>query len=205
MWKSIEVRVTPGFWGLLAMALLWGAGEVLPWVLLAALCHELGHLGCLRIFGVCPQRITLSGTGVEIVADGQEKLSYGRELLCVLSGPAVNLLLALLFARVFSHVFFAGVNAVLAVYNLLPIRNLDGGRAFYLLLAWRTDPFLAEEAAAVANLVTLALLLGFAALLLMETGNAVFCLAGGVGLVLGQLLHRHRGKQGCQTKKKQIQ
>ena len=157
------------------------------------------------MFGVRPQRITVSGTGVEIVAAGQEKLSYGRELLCVLSGPGVNILLALLFARVFSDYLFAGANAILAVYNLLPIRNMDGGRALYLAVAWCSDPFRAERIAAVVNLITLSLLLGFAVLLMLETGSAVFCLTGGLGLMLGQLLHRRRGKQGCQMEKKQIQ
>ena len=205
MWKSVELRLKPGFFCLLAMAVAWGAGEVLPWILLSAFCHELGHLMLLRLFGIRPQRITLSAAGVEIEAAGQEKLSYGRELLCVLSGPAVNLLLAILFARVFSGYLFAGTNGVLAVYNLLPIRNLDGGRALYLLVSWCSDPFRAEQVAAVVNLVTLGLLLGFAVLLLVETGNAIFCLTGGFGLVLGQLLHRRRGKQGCQTEKKQLQ
>ena len=34
---------------MLALALLAGAGEVLPLVLLAALCHELGHLGSIAV------------------------------------------------------------------------------------------------------------------------------------------------------------
>ncbi len=204
MWKSTELRVTPGFFLLLALAAAWGAGEVLPHVLLSALCHELGHLLMLWCVGVCPQRITLHAGGVEIRAAGQEKLSYGGEILCVLAGPAVNLALAVLFARVSHDYLFAGANAILAVYNLLPIRNLDGGRLLYLTLAWCTDPFFAQRLADGVNLVTMGMLLGIGCVILIRTGSGLFCLAGGVGLLLGQVFHR-RGKRGCQTEQKQIQ
>ena len=202
MWKSTELRVTPGFFALLALGIAWGAGEVLPHVLLSALCHELGHLGTLALFGVYPERITLTGMGAEITASGQERLSYGRELLAVLSGAAVNLLLAIVFARVSADYLFAGANAVLAVYNLLPVRNLDGGRALYLLLAWCSDPFRAEEISAGVNLVVMALLLGLGTVLLFRTGGGLFCLVGGVGLCIGQLLARRANKSGLPNRGK---
>jgi len=168
----------------------------LPHVLLAALCHELGHLAVLGGFGICPERITLSAMGVEITARGQERLSYGRELLAVLAGAAVNIGLAVLFARVFGEYLFAGANAVLAVYNLLPIRNLDGGRALYLLLAWATNPFTAEYVSGIVHLVTLALLLGFGGVILVRTGGGLFLFAGSVGLCAGDFLRRRKRKSG---------
>ena len=42
MWSWGKLSVTWGALGLLALALLAGAGEVLPVVFLSALCHELG-------------------------------------------------------------------------------------------------------------------------------------------------------------------
>ena len=45
MWSWRKLSVTWGAVGLLALALFAGAREVLPVVALAALCHELGHLG----------------------------------------------------------------------------------------------------------------------------------------------------------------
>jgi len=119
-------------------------------------------------------------------------------LLCVLAGPAVNVLLAVVFARLSHDYLFAGANAILAAYNLLPIRNLDGGRALYLIIAWCSDPFFAQHLADGMNVVTMGLLLGIGCVILIRTGSGLFCLAGGVGLLLGQVLRR-RGKRGCQT------
>ena len=111
MWKSTELHVTPGFWGMLVLAALWGAIEVMPLVLAAAVCHELGHLAVLRLFGIPVKEINLTAMGAVIVAPGQERLSYGRELAAVLAGAGVNFLLAILFAR---YLFFAGYTIYLS-------------------------------------------------------------------------------------------
>ena len=178
--------MTPGFFLMLVLSALLGALEVLPAVLLAALGHEGGHLLALRLFRVPVKAIRLSAMGAVIEAPGQERLSYGRELLAVL----------------------AGANAILGVYNLLPLRGLDGGRALYLALAWALGPFRAASAAGVVNAAALALLLGAAALLLWETGGGLFCLSAALGTLLAQLRplrRRRRGNRGCQTAKKRIQ
>ena len=69
MWKSGKLEVGWGFAAMLALALLAGAGEVLPLVGLSALCHELGHLGALRLAGAEVECFRLSAFGAEIQAD----------------------------------------------------------------------------------------------------------------------------------------
>ena len=50
-----------------------------------------------------------------------------KELAAVLAGPAVNLLCGLLLAR--GHAWVAaGAHLSLCLFNLLPVRPLDGGR-----------------------------------------------------------------------------
>lgn len=195
MWRSTELRVSPLCLPALLLALLWGAGEVLPLIGLAALCHELGHLFVLWCFHVPVERIVLTPMGALIVAPAQEKLSYGREITAVLAGVAVNFALALLFARVSGDYLFAGANAILGVYNLLPVEGLDGGRALFLLLSWWRDPFAALRAARIVNLIAMALLIGLAAALLLRTGGGVFCFLAAVGMAAAQILRRLRGRE----------
>ena len=54
-------------------------------------------------------------------------LSDGKELICALAGPAGGLIL-LIFARWIPRIAICA--AVQALYNLLPVYPLDGGRAF---------------------------------------------------------------------------
>lgn len=121
--------------------------EVLGAVLLAALCHELGHYAALRRRGGWVRAVRISALGAEMQVAG--RMSYGGELLAAAAGPAVNLVLAAalgLLGRWGEPLYLlAGAQAVLGCFNLLPILPLDGGRMLWLALCWGTDPFLADR------------------------------------------------------------
>ena len=139
MWRWGKFELGWGFGALIAVAALAGAGPVLPLVLLSAACHEMGHLAALRLAGARVTQFRLNAFGAEIQADTRY-LSYPREILCTLAGPAVNLLLALVFARGVGNFTAAGANLLLGTFNLLPVPALDGGRALHLLVSWMLDP-----------------------------------------------------------------
>ena len=61
MWKWGKLELGWGFAALIVLALLGGAGPALPPVLLAAACHELGHLSALRLAGARVERLRLKG------------------------------------------------------------------------------------------------------------------------------------------------
>lgn len=130
----------------LAGALLLAPREVTAAVLLAATAHECGHLALLAAYRVPVYGVRLGALGAAIAAPGAARLSYGRELLVTLAGPAVNLLAAPLLARFAAYrawewgYLLAGANLLLGGYNLLPVPPLDGARALYLLTAYRFGP-----------------------------------------------------------------
>lgn len=166
--------------------------------LLAAVIHELGHYGAVRLFGGGVRSIRLSAVGVQMEQKGS--MSYARELICTAAGPAVNLLFA--FAAVFlagdGGFVFAGLNLAMFLVNMLPFPALDGGRCLYLLTAWRFGPtrsagvFQAVEGMLSAGLVCI--------------GIVVFCRGGNITLLivavwlLGQNMGTMFGygrKKGC--------
>ena len=111
MWTWGRFSVTWGFGAMLLVAGLAGAGSVMPLVALSAVCHELGHLAGLRLAGAAVESFRLTAFGAEIRADTRY-LPYGREILCTLAGPAVNLLLALVLARTAGDYILAGAHSV---------------------------------------------------------------------------------------------
>ena len=181
-----KVEITAGFWALLALALLAGAGEVLPLVLVAALCHELGHLGALALAGAKVERFRLTDFGADIQADTRY-MPYGRELLCTLAGPAVNLGLALLFARVTGDYLLAGANLLLGGFNLLPMPSLDGGQALHILVSWALDPIAADGVCRRVGLACAAALTVAAAALTLASGGGLFLLLAALGTLAPQL------------------
>lgn len=180
------MEVTWGFPALLTLALLIGAGEVLPQVLTAALCHELGHLAALRVFGAPVRRVRLTALGAEIEADTR-RLSYGREIFCTLAGPVVNLVLALALSRALGAYVAAGANLLLGCFNLLPVPSLDGGRALWLLVSFLADPMLADRVCRWVGLLTAAALTAGALALVLRQGTGLFLLPAALGTLFPQL------------------
>ncbi len=182
----------PGFFLLLLASLSLAPWTLTAAVLLAAAMHEGGHLAALAIFHVPVLGLRLGAMGAVIFAPGVNRLSYGRELLVTLAGPMVNLLSAPLLAALSARLgwewgyLFAGAHTVLGVYNLLPIPPLDGGRALYLLLAWRWGPDAGERVATLAGVSAAATLTVLGAYLTLTFGGALFLLAA-LGLLGGVL------------------
>lgn len=186
MWRLGKLELGWGFAALIALALLGGAGPALPAVLLAALCHELGHLLALRLAGAKVERLRLNAFGAEICADTR-RLSYPREIACTLAGPAVNLALALFLARTAGWYVPAGSSLLLGCFNLLPVPALDGGRALHLLVSWLWEPITADRVCRRVGLCCAALLTFAALVLTIRYHAGLFLLIGAAGTLLPQL------------------
>lgn len=131
-----RVEVTGGFFLLLAWLNYMDRSFLVPMALAACAAHELGHIAVIRLLGGTIKEIHLTAIGAELVL--ARPLAYWQEGLSALAGPGINLLLALIGCRF--TLTFAGVNLALALFNLLPVGRLDGGRAVYCTLALLAGP-----------------------------------------------------------------
>ena len=120
-----KIEVTPAFLLLAGVALMTDTQNLLPSAFLAALVHELGHLGVLKICGGKLFRFRLGAAGAVIETD-LAQLSYLREFLIYLAGPMASLLFAAV-AAAWRYYLVAGVSLTLGLFNLLPAGALDGG------------------------------------------------------------------------------
>lgn len=151
-----------------AALLMLALESALPFALLAAsaLFHECGHLLALKIHGARPRRIDLLPMGALIVCP--EGMPYKTEFTVALAGPAFSFAAAaasgaayLLFGGVYP-LYACLINALLAFFNLLPVKKLDGGKALCCLAAMRGAD--AESSARICDTAN-ALSVAFCALL----------------------------------------
>ena len=181
-------------WGLLGFGLMtaWFClmnGPLATVVLMgAAAVHELGHLAVLRLLGGRTGSFTLSPFGAVIRTAGVG-LTYPRELLAVLAGPAVNLLCAALLAAVPARpdwaVTAAGASAALGLFNLLPAAPLDGWRMLQLLLCWTAGPDRGTCWAATIGAAGALLLAGSLLWMMAASGGNLWLLPAVLGTGIG--------------------
>ena len=196
MWKyrGLKTVVSPWTAVLLALFLLLSSWRGVAAILSAALFHELGHYLVLRRWGVSLDGINISPFGAEMRLQSNCRLSYGQEMLAVAAGPVVNLLLGGALSAAGAY-YLAGIHLVLAFFNLLPIRPLDGGQLLWLSVAWAADPFLADRVLRCIGVVLIVLLGGLGGCLWLQQGSP-FLLFAAVGLGISLWKEKGLVKEG---------
>jgi Zn-dependent protease/CBS domain-containing protein len=166
--QGLALSVLPSYAAGQAPVLYWAVALVVAAVFMASLLgHELAHALVARHYGVRVRRITLWLLGGVAELDGQAPHPRADFLIAAV-GPLVSLSSGVVFAAAALIVqaldggalatvalaWLAAVNAVLAVFNLLPGAPLDGGRVLAAALWWlRGDRAGAHRAACRAGVV----------------------------------------------------
>lgn len=102
--------------------------------LMSCFLHETGHLLAMFLFGVKVKRIVLYGAGIKIIR-GYSLKEKKKEFIILISGCLMNVIMFFLFFFLKGESFktFAVINLVTAIFNILPIKSLDGGAILLLL------------------------------------------------------------------------
>lgn len=138
--------------------------------------HEAGHLAALFYFNSPPKKMSLSCLGANIELH-DPFLSYKKEATVFLAGPlagigacAVTLFfLRRRFTRIGMLFFF--FNLILSLFNLLPIRGLDGGGILHALLCHYGDEETAKKICTSVHGLSLVLLCAAAFWIFLRAKN----------------------------------
>ena len=132
--------------------------------------------------------------GAELRFAYPRPLSYGRENLVLLAGPAANLLLAWLAFALGAQVL-AVFSVWLGAFNLMPIPPMDGGALLDNLMSGLGRPALAQGILTAAGAVLAGALAGVGAVAAVEYGNVTLLLTA-VWLLWGLVRPRAPARAG---------
>lgn len=195
-----RVEVSGGFLLLLAWLNYTDTQGLIPLAILSCALHEAGHWLAIQAVGgeVTGLRLGIAGAAMEL----GRPLSYAAEILCALAGPGVSLALAWLGSLWPGGALFAGINLVMAVFNLLPVSGLDGGRALHCALCALAGPEAAERLAGLLDGFLVGALVAGGAILAWKGGSVTLLFTS--GWLFSSVWREKEGKRACQTAQKRV-
>ncbi len=168
---ALAVTITVPFCALIAALFIIDKTGLMIHSLTAVLLHESGHLIAMRFTHCLPKELKLGLGGLIII--GATPQSEKDKAIIMLSGPLTNVAAALILFTVLyknpqSMLYTAAITeAVVGLFNLLPIKGLDGGTVLYFLLNLRLCEHSASRTLSVISLL-------FSAVITFLGGCAVF-------------------------------
>ncbi|SDD23763.1 stage IV sporulation protein FB [Paenibacillus sp. UNCCL117] len=141
VWFGTSFRFHPLFTLLLILSILTGYAAELLTLFGVVLVHELGHVAAARSLGWRVREVRLLPFGGVAVVEEAPGATAVHELAVALAGPLQNVwMMAVGYGLIWSGLlpplwgeYFIQANAMIALFNLLPILPLDGGKVMTVL------------------------------------------------------------------------
>lgn len=143
------VSVTFPFAATVVLMLLLCEEEIVIASLFSSLFHECGHLFFMLLFSCVPRLIEFGAFGIRIEKNENKLISYRKEAIVALGGILGNMILSAVgigfyfFNKNEWSISLFAVNVFIALFNLIPVRQLDAGRCLECIFS----AFLDEEKA----------------------------------------------------------
>lgn len=124
--------------------------EIYGFIMIFAFIHELGHLIAGLTLKLKPKALSIMPFGISITfeAYGYKKLMEMKKILIALAGPITNIviLIVALFLPINYRIreILVYSNALIALFNLIPLYPLDGGRILKGLIRVKFDEIKAD-------------------------------------------------------------
>lgn len=127
--KNISYKLDFSFFLLWAVIYLLGRERLILPTFIACLIHEMGHIIVMTFFKRKIKSIEFRGTGIKIIPTYDKMLPLSWDIAIMSAGCICNFILSgvIILFQIQSLYDLACVSFSLGFFNLLPLKQLDGG------------------------------------------------------------------------------
>ena len=195
----VAVSVSPVTFIMAVFFVAFGMAYEFVCSMTAVIVHEFAHAKVAKKLGYALNNIKIMPYGASL--NGMAELTPKHEIMIAAAGPAVNLVLGLIFAAMWwlipiSYAFtqvFCLCNIYIGVFNLIPVFPLDGGRIMLALLSVRVKRQKAYFVMRIVSIVFGAVMIALFVLSAVYALNPCF-LAVGLFMICSALIPDRRSQ-----------
>ena len=174
---GVDVWVSYLFLAILSVLVLADKTGMLSNSLLSVVFHETGHFVALKLLCVGFTKIEFSLATVRITT--REILGPCKSAIVAFCGPAINMILSFfVLCPQLNLKHFGAVNIVMFIFNMLPIKGLDGGDVLFGMLNAIGIKGATKVMGCISILVTVLIIVAGCALIYLTHQNVTLLLVG---------------------------